>query len=118
MSQHYFINRNLNSNINKIVFGLDKPTGGYFWQEFTSDDEEVVAEKDGLSLTSLLADLKNKFDIEPNIQVLIDEFSSEKYPTILQINVGTMFNKDVVSMLKEVESDVTRNMILLQAKES
>ena len=48
MSQHYFINRKLNSNINKIVYGLDKPTGGFFWQEFTADDEEVVAERDGL----------------------------------------------------------------------
>ena len=118
MSQHYFINRKLNSNINKIVYGLDKPTGGFFWQEFTSDDEEVVAERDGLSLTTLLADLKNKFSIEPNIQMLIDEFTNERYPTILQINVGKMFNKDIPSMLEEVENDVTSNMIMLQSKES
>jgi hypothetical protein len=118
MSQHYFINKKLDSNINKIVFGLDKPTGGYFWQEFTLDDEEVVAEKDGLSLTALLADLKNNFSIEPNTQMLIDDFLSDRYPTILQMHIGEMFNKDIAGMLEEVENDVTRNMIALQTKES
>jgi hypothetical protein len=113
MSQHYFIN----TNGNEVMYGLSKSAGGYFWQEFTPE-EEVITEKDSLSLTTLIADLESKFGINVNIQMLIDDFINERYPTILQINVGKMFNKDIVSMLKEVESDVTRNMILLQAKES
>jgi hypothetical protein len=100
------------------MYGLDKATGGYFWQEYTLDDEETITEKDGLSLTTLVIDLMNMFNFRVHKRMLIDDFASEKYPTILQINVGKMFNKNIVGMLEEVESDVTRNMILLQAKES
>ena len=116
MSQYNFINKKIDS-ISKISYGLSKSTGGYFWQEFTPE-EEIIIEKDGLSLTTLIADLEAKFDINVNIQMLIDDFLSERYPTILQMNIGKMFNKDISSMLEEVENDVTRNMIALQTKES
>jgi len=101
-----------------LTYGLDKSTGGFFWQVFFTADEmekfgdgydsEVYAEKDGLSLTALIADtdrLGNRFD---NINELFDDWFSEPYPTGLQIHVGKMFNKDIQSMLEEVGFDVIK----------
>lgn len=97
-----------------LSFGLDKASGGYFWQEFLSEaeiaeredeDEDLIVEEDGLCLTALIDDLKN-YGYIPPIDALVNDFFSEENPTALQIHVGKMFNKDISSMLLEVMNDV------------
>ena len=99
-------------------YGLDKATGGFFWQVFFTDEEiesfddgfdsEVYAERDGLSLSALIADA-DSFNITlRNLSELFNDWFSEPYPTSLQIHVGKMFNKDVSSMLSEVGFDVLK----------
>jgi len=97
-----------------LSYGLDKPTGGYFFQEFLTDEEfeetggdsDIVTERDGLSLTSLITDLMNGYAYVPPIDMLVSDFFSEENPTPLQFHVGQMFDKDIKSMLLEVMNDV------------
>jgi len=109
MSRYSFRNKN---DDGMISYGVDLATGGYFWQYFLDadkeKDDEVSEERDGLSLTSLVEDLKSKFDVDDKsiIRELIHDFYHSPYPTQLQINVGEMFNRDVVGMLEEVKMDV------------
>jgi len=105
-----------------LAYGLDKATGGFFWQVFFTADElekmtdgyesEVYAEKDGLSLTALLADIEQFNEKVDNIIELFDDWYKEPYPTGLQIHVGKMFNKDIQSMLVEVGFDVIKWMMI------
>jgi len=101
-----------------LTYGLDKATGGFFWQVFFTGDEiekfeddfdsEVFAEKDGLSLTAVIADTESLGSKLDNLSDLCDDWFSEPYPTGLQIHVGKMFNRDIRSMLAEVGFDVIK----------
>jgi len=114
MSRH---NRIL-ENGRMLTYGLDKATGGFFWQVFFTGEEidsfedgfdsEVYAEKDGLSLTALIGDIESFNNKVDNLRDLIDDWYSEPYPTGLQIHIGAMFNKDIESMLAEVGYDVIK----------
>jgi len=89
----------------KLAYGLNKPTGGFYWQEIDIDDN-IVSERDALSLTSLINDLNN-YNINPNIKILINDFlANDPEPTIVQLNIGRIFNRNIKSMLLEVMSDV------------
>lgn len=109
MSQHRFFN----IDGREVVYGLDKATGGYFWQEYLRVDEitpenseELYREAEGLSLTALMAVLENRFNADIDYHDLITDFHHSPHPTQLQINVGKAFGKDIISMLHEVEMDV------------
>jgi len=90
-----------------LAYGIDLPTGGFFWQ-ITGNDDELLDDGDGLTLTELTSSLA-KFSIDIPIKELIDEFMNAEKPTPLQINVGKMFNKDIISMLSNVGLDLMEN---------
>ena len=104
MSQHSFTDKNYYN----IMYGLDKPTGGYYWQKF-DDEDNVLSEADGLTLTELLDYLEDKETAIP-LTELIKDFLEEDEPTPLQINVGKMFGKDIVRSLESVKEDVNNQM--------
>ena len=99
-----------------LRYGLSKATGGFFWQIFFTNEEieefesdsEIFSERDGLSLTGLIADSDSFGNMFDSVRELINDWFSEPYPTGLQINVGKMFNKDIRSMLAEVGFDVIK----------
>jgi hypothetical protein len=101
MSQYGFKNK----NDNKILYGLDKPTGGYFWQEIDAANNLLNAEQ-GLGLTDLITYLKTNFDGIIPFTNLMKDFLREDDPTPLQIFVGFQFGKDIKKMLEHVKEDV------------
>ena len=101
MSQYGFTNR----ASNEVMYGLDKPTGGYFYQEL-DDKGELLAYESGLSLTELLDYLDANYDGAIPLAGLIKDFLEEDDPTPLQINVGKMFGTDIMHRLEHVKEDV------------
>jgi hypothetical protein len=89
-----------------LAYGFDAPTGGYFWQ-LTNIDNEIVDSGNGLVLSQLVGVLGTTRVL--SIDVLVREFIMAEKPTPLQINIGNMFGKDVVSMLSDVGLDLMEN---------
>jgi hypothetical protein len=101
--------RHLLDNGNVFVYGLDKPTGGFFWQELDAREEDELAANDGLTLSQLQNVLDRKFIVSYNLAVLVQDFYRAEKPSHLQVNVGKMFGKDIHGMLQEAERDIIRN---------
>jgi hypothetical protein len=74
-----------------------------------SEDEEVVQEGDGLTLTELNKILGQKWAAILPIKQLVSDFIRAEHPTALQLNVAKMFGKDTTAMLQEVERDLLEN---------
>ena len=102
MSQYGFDNK----AGNEVMYGLDKPTGGYFWQEVDKKDKELLCYAQGLSLTELLDYLDINYNGLIPLTDLINDFLIEENPSPLQINVGKMFGKDISHKLEHVKEDV------------
>ena len=105
MSQYYFYT----SEGRKLLCGLDKPTGGFFFTEFWKDeeivDDEVKNSKDGLTLTELQKSLKQYgLNLDPANLVLDWDISED--PSPMQYQVNKMFGKDLGKMLAEVKLDL------------
>jgi len=105
MSQYGFTNR----ASNEVMYGLDKPTGGYFWQEL-DEKGELICHSQGLSLTDLLDYLDTNYDGLIPLAGLIKDFLDEADPTPLQINVGKMFGTDIMRKLEHVKEDVNNQI--------
>ena len=97
-------------NILNISYGLDKPTGGYYWQEFClNDSDELSDEKDGITLTELVSAMNKKFNIPIDTEKLAMDYVIAEQPSPLQISIGKMFNRDIEFTLKVVADDLMRN---------
>lgn len=101
----------------EIIYGLDKSTGGYFWQEYYSIDElgeldeylsEIVEDKEGLSLTLLIDDMKKLFGMDIPVDKLVEDFFQEPVIYIRQNPPESLYFRDIPSMLKEIEMDVIK----------
>jgi hypothetical protein len=95
----------------EILYGLDKPTGGYFWVEFQYSDgeEEPVGEGRALTLSGLLSCLE-LYGIKPDIKKLINDFEKEEEPTSLQIRVSKLFGEpNPIEKLHRVLRDLVLN---------
>lgn len=111
MSIYYFKNQ----YNREVQYGLDLPTGGYYYNEFCredeSKDEALFSYSDGMTFTELERVLysrfkftfKDKSDIFYN---LVSEFATSPKPTRLQYNVSTMFGKNLGEMLLRVYNDL------------
>jgi hypothetical protein len=117
MSQHWFTTK----ENRKVLYGLDKPTGGYFFTEFWND-EEIVNDDDVKESESalLLSKLKkifvekyNKYLTGFEIQMLMNEWKTSENPTPMQFQVNKMFGKDLNNMLWNVQEDLSFNPDLL-----
>ncbi len=101
-----------------LIFGLDKPTGGYFFTEFFSEKEmesrpenssAIVLTKDALTLTDLIAHLNliYQYEIsESDKRRLVLDYYQSSDPTQLQINVSKMFGFDLGLALQKVQADL------------
>lgn len=60
MSQYWFTNTSNRS----VLYGLDKPTGGFFYTEFyredeiVNEDQDVVIGRSGLTISEIISELK------------------------------------------------------------
>lgn len=99
----------------EVLFGSDKPTGGFFITEFYRDDEltedslsDVVVSKSALTIREILSDLIDEgicLSKEETLNLLNDWLGSPN-PTPLQYNVSLMFGKDLAEMILRTDKDV------------
>lgn len=94
-----------------VMFGSDKPTGGFFFTEFLRDDEiqgddEVAHMEDGLTLSQLKKKLKEMYEFDVDTNAMIVYYAREPHPTPLQKNVAKMFGNDLDAMLRVVDEDI------------
>jgi hypothetical protein len=108
MSQYYFYT----NEGRKLLCGLDKPTGGFFFTEFWKDeeivDDEVKNSLDGLTLTELIKSLKN-YGLKIDPANLIVDWDISEDPSPLQYQVNKMFGKDLGMKLERTECDLFTN---------
>jgi hypothetical protein len=111
MSQHHFTT----NEGRDVLYGLDKPTGGYFFTEFYKDDEiddggeEVKNDGDALTLTELKNILKNDYQFDINPDEMVADWDRDLSPTPLQYKVNKMFDKDLEFSLNMVALDLAEN---------
>ena len=106
MSQYWFTNK----DNHKVLYGLDKPTGGYFITEFENvDNDEVIYSQSGMTLTGFISNMwtfQNKTLSSDDIFSLVNDWIREESPTDFQHMISSMFGKDLESMLDEVAEDM------------
>ena len=112
MSQHSFTT----NEGRKVLYGLDKPTGGYFFTEFykdneIEDDNEVKNSKDGLTLTELSVIFAEQYNALLNMKFLALDWDKDQDPAPMQYQVNKMFSKDLTAMLQRVNADITENYL-------
>ena len=114
MSQHYFTT----NDGRKVLYGLDKPTGGFFFTEFWKDeeiaDDEVKNSKDALTLTELVDFCNKEYNNLIDIESLTGEWSSDEDPSPMQYQVNKMFGKDLKAMLNRVVVDLTEHRVQIK----
>ncbi len=112
MSQHYITNiRN-----RKVLYGSDKPTGGFFFTEFlndweiTSDEQdEVVVNESSLTLSELADAFYKRQGIvlsDEDITILLDDWNKETEPTPLQHFINEHFGKNLTFRLDVTNKDI------------
>ena len=111
MSQHWFTN----INSRQVLYGSDKPTGGFFYTEFYRDDEigdedhDVVITKSALTINEIIVELKENqgYNLsEEEISAILNDWSSESEPTLFQHNIAKMFGFDLSEQLNRTESSI------------
>lgn len=110
MSQHYFTT----NEGRKVLYGLDKATGGFFFIEFWKDeeivDDEVKESLDGLTLTDLNAALFMRYGgAILDTKTLVQDWTKDQDPSPMQYQVNKMFGKDLTAMLSKVQADLFHN---------
>jgi len=104
MSQYYFTEENKG---HQILYGLDMPTGGYFFYELDINDE-LYADVTGLTLSQLeheLLYLYSKKLSDSEFNQLRRDFEIASPPTPLQRIVSKLFRKDLDKLLSLVKAD-------------
>ena len=106
MSTYYLKNQ----NNREVQYGLDKPTGGYYCQEYADNDrDDLVAYWDGLTFTELEVVLKYNFHFTLPRDIfleLVSGFMKEPNPTPLQYNMSAMFGKNLGELLSRTHNDI------------
>jgi hypothetical protein len=111
MSQYRFTNR----DGREVMYGLDKPTGGYFWTEFYTDEELAKIGNDNneaydlasaLTFTELVRFLSMNNAEDAPVEKLIFDFIHSPEPSPLQFNTAKLFGKDLDKQLDRVARDI------------
>lgn len=112
MTQYKFWNK---SN-REVLYGLDKPTGGYFFTEFFTDEEmeegrsnETKQNESGLTLTELHNALWDEYKFLVSDDTLASDYLIDPYPTPLQFNINKMFGRDLLNMLEKTKNNLVEN---------
>ena len=116
MSQHFFQTK----EGRQVLYGLDKPTGGFFYTEFLKDDEivddDVKESQDGLLLSKLkkiFVEKYNKYFTGLEIRMLLEDWRNSENPSPLQFQINKNFGKDLNNMLWNVQEDLSFNPDIL-----
>lgn len=111
MSQHWFTN----TSNRQVLYGSDKPTGGFFYTEFYRDDEigkedgDVVITKSALTINEIISELKENQGYilsEEEIDNILNDWVTETEPTPFQHNIGKMFGFNLSEQLNRTESSI------------
>lgn len=96
----------------EVLYGLDKPTGGYFYTELDKD-EEPIRMHDGMGLKEFESTMLELFDFHPTWfrGRMVDDFLISENPTLLQANIYSMFGKgNLFAKLNELESEINKEV--------
>lgn len=115
MSSYSFTNK----EGREVRYGLDKPTGGYFYNEFYTDDEiecdeflpETKQFSEALTLSELEKALMSQFNFaftDGILEKLSLDWVESPWPNSLQHSVNSMFGKNLQSMLIRVQEDLEK----------
>lgn len=113
MSQHKLI---LN-NGRLLLYGADKPTGGFFLSEFYTEEEQknlglsqqLASNLSALTLTELAEKMKEFYDVDldnASILSLRDEWMSSPNPTRFQHGVSEMFGVNLKKLLERTNNEL------------
>lgn len=113
MSSYLFINK----QGREVRYGLDKPTGGYFYNEFYTDKEheqdELLPEckqfSESLTLTELEKALLSQYEFvfsDEILEKLCMDWIHDPVPTKFQHEINKMFGKDLDKMLIRSWQDI------------
>jgi len=108
MTQYRFVT----PQATEVLYGLDKPTGGYFYTEF-DQDEEPIRMHEGMGLKQFIHTMDKLFEFHPVwLQGrMVDDFLTSEYPTPLQENVYSMFGKgNLKEKLKELQFEINNEI--------
>lgn len=113
MSQHWFTN----SRNRQVLYGSDKPTGGFFYTEFYldseigDDDNDVVITKSSMTIHEIISELKENQGYilsDEEINSILKNWIDEPTPTPLQHSIGKMFGHNLSEQLERTESSIFR----------
>jgi hypothetical protein len=113
MSSHKFTN-----NLGREVrWGLDLPTGGFFYTEFYTQEElselspfsDVVLSEEGITLSQLNEKMLKLYKFYVPVNVVVEDIKDSLLPTPLQFNVSKMFGVDLGKKLQDLEDDLKAN---------
>ena len=113
MSSYQFTNK----EGREVRYGLDKPTGGYFYNEFYTDAEvdesgfndEVKSFSEALTFTELEKILESQYGFFMSAREttkLVSDWTNDTWPTPMQYNINNMFGKNLNTMLLRVQHDL------------
>lgn len=112
MIQRWFVN----GNGRQVLYGADKPTGGFFFTEFYNDEElvsnynnDVATTESSMPLTVFISRLyssQKKTLTYEEICELINDWVNETNPTKLQYNISSLFGVNLQEMLAKTEKDL------------
>jgi hypothetical protein len=112
MSSHSFTN----SLGREVKWGLDLPTGGFFYNEFFKDeeikqegDEELASYNQGLTLSQFRDIMLKNFDFTLDLNVVGFDIEHARPPTPLQHNVSSMFGVNLQDKLVSFSEDLEKN---------
>lgn len=115
MSLHKFVS----DEGRMIHYGLDLPSGGFFWLEFftqqemmdSQNEDEVKSRNEHLTLTEFKKELKEKFNFELDTRQCFDDISHAPEPTALQFLINKRFGYNLQAMLDNFATDLVTNWI-------
>jgi hypothetical protein len=100
-----------------VHYGLDLPTGGFFWIEFFTQAEmmesqcyeEVKSQNEHLTLTNFQKELWEKFGFTVNIKQCFDDINQANPPTEFQHLINSRLGYNLQEMLDIFSSDLVSN---------
>jgi len=119
------LNEPKNVSHTDIAYGLDAPTGGFYydiWKPGSNRERSADVGELGLTLTELKAQVEEKLGLpffnEFLLDILIKDFIQCEVPTPLQFQMNKMMGIDLKSRLTRVLHDMDNFMKIVDETES
>lgn len=100
-----------------IHYGLDLPTGGFFYNEFFTEEEmlkrenyeELKSYNQALTLTEFQKELEKSFELSLDIKQCFDDINSAEPPTPFQHMINERLGYNLQAMLDKFSTDLVQN---------